>query len=405
MRSRASLVAYAVDTMNDSTPVWLKKAAAFSWRYLLILAAVYITFRAVAIVKVVVLPIILGLFAASVLSPPVQRLKGRGWSPAIATWGTILGLVPVVAVFILFLVPSFADGIEPLGEALDESVQSVTEWLGEGPLGLSQTDIQGYIDDAIAQIEDNAGAITTGVLGGATVAFEIVTGLVLTLLVTFFYLKDGDRAYQGLLQRVSDPDRTRRGLEAAWRTLSGYVRGLAIVGLIDAIFIGIGLAIVGTPLVLPLMSLVFIGGFFPIIGAFISGLLAVAVSFVSGGATDALIILAVVVGVQQFEGNVLHPIVFKKALSLHPLLILIAIGVGGVAFGIVGVFLAVPLTGMAIAVHQAVSNDPESSVVNLLTDRPYETVGRLEALIAERVEGSDDVSNGDDDLDDGHRPE
>jgi predicted PurR-regulated permease PerM len=296
---------------------------------------------------------------------------------------------------VLFLVPSFADGIEPLGEALDESVQSMTEWLSEGPLGLSQTDIEGYIDDAIAQIQDNAGAITTGVLGGATVAFEILTGLVFTLLVTFFYLKDGDRAYQGLLQRVTDPDHTRRGLEAAWRTLSGYVRGLAIVGLIDAIFIGIGLAIVGTPLVLPLMTLVFIGGFFPIIGAFISGLLAVAVSFVSGGLTDALIILAVVVGVQQVEGNVLHPIVFKKALSLHPLLILLAIGVGGVAFGIVGAFLAVPLTGMAIAVQQAVSDDPESSVVNLLTDRPYETTGRLEALIAERVEGPNDVTDED----------
>ena len=281
----------------------------------------------------------------------------------------------------------------------------MTEWLSEGPLGLSQTDIEGYIDDAIAQIQNNAGAITTGVLGGATVAFEILTGLVFTLLVTFFYLKDGDRAYQGLLQRVTDPDHTRRGLEAAWRTLSGYVRGLAIVGLIDAIFIGIGLAIVGTPLVLPLMTLVFIGGFFPIIGAFISGLLAVAVSFVSGGTTDALIILAVVVGVQQFEGNVLHPIVFKKALSLHPLLILIAIGVGGVAFGIVGVFLAVPLTGMAIAVQQAVSDDPESSVVNLLTDRPYETTGRLEALIAERVEGSEEDPDGDDDLEDEHRPE
>lgn len=391
--------------MNDSTPVWLKKAAAFSWRYLLLLAAVYITFRAVVVVKVVVLPIILGLFAASVLSPLAQRLKARGWSPALATWGTILGLVPVVALFVLFLVPSFADGIEPLGEALDESVQSVTEWLSEGPLGLSQVDIEGHLADAIAQIQDNAGAITTGVLGGATVAFEIVTGLVLTLLVTFFYLKDGDRAYRGLLQRVSDPDRTRRGLEAAWRTLSGYVHGLAIVGLIDAIFIGIGLAIVGTPLVLPLMLLVFIGGFFPIIGAFISGLLAVAVSFVSGGGTDALIILAVVVGVQQFEGNVLHPIVFKKALSLHPLLILLAIGVGGVAFGIVGVFLAVPFTGMAIAVHQAVSDDPESSVVNLLTDRPYETPGRLAALIAERVERSDDESDEDDDVESDHRPE
>jgi predicted PurR-regulated permease PerM len=154
------------------------------------------------------------------------------------------------------------------------------------------------------------------------------------------------------------------------------------------------------------MLLVFIGGFFPIIGAFISGLFAVAVSLVSGGVGDALIILAVVVGVQQFEGNVLHPIVFKKALSLHPLLILLAIGVGSVAFGIVGAFLAVPLTGMAIAVHQAVSEDPESSVVNLLTDRPYETAGRLETLIAERIEGLEEVSDGDDGedgLEDGHR--
>ena len=390
--------------MNDSTPVWLRKTAAFSWRYLLVLAAAYITFRAVAVIKVVVLPILLGLFAASVLSPFVQRLKTRGWSPALATWGTILGLVPVVAVFVLFLVPSFADGIEPLGEAVDESVQSATEWLSEGPLGLSQTDIERYIEDATAQIQDNAGAITTGVLGGATVAVEIATGLVLTLLVTFFYLKDGDRAYQGLLQRVADPDRTRRGLEAAWRTLSGYVRGLAIIGLIDAIFIGIGLAIVGTPLVLPLMLLVFIGGFFPIIGAFISGLLAVAVSFVSGGATDALIILAVVVGVQQFEGNVLHPIVFKKALSLHPLVILLAIGVGGVAYGIVGAFLAVPLTGMAVAVQQAVSDDPESSVVNLLTDRPYETARRREAQ-GEHLEGPDDGPDEPADVEERHQPD
>ena len=390
--------------MNDSTPVWLKKAAAFSWRYLLVLAAAYITFRAVAVIKVVVLPILLGLFAASVLSPLVQRLKARGWSPALATWGTILGLVPVVAVLVLFLVPSFADGIEPLGDAVDESVQSATEWLSEGPLGLSQTDIERYIEDATAQIQDNAGAITTGVLGGATVAVEIITGLVLTLLVTFFYLKDGDRAYLGLLKRVPNPDRTRRGLEAAWRTLSGYVRGLAIIGLIDAIFIGIGLAIVGTPLVLPLMLLVFIGGFFPIIGAFISGLLAVAVSFVSGGATDALIILAVVVGVQQFEGNVLHPIVFKKALSLHPLVILLAIGVGGVAYGIVGAFLAVPLTGMAVAVQQAVSDDPESSVVNLLTDRPYEIPRRREAQ-GEHVEEPDDGPDEHADVEERHQPD
>jgi predicted PurR-regulated permease PerM len=362
------------DMTDAPTPNWLNRAAAFSWRYLLFLAAVYVTFEAIVIVKVVVLPIFLGVFAASVLSPVVQRLKARGWSPALSTWGAILGLIPLLVGFTFLLVPSFADGVEPLGDALEESVQSASEWLSEGPLGLSETDIENYVDQAIEQIRENAGAITTGVLGGATVAFEIVTGLVFTLLVTFFYLKDGDRAFHALLEKVADPARTRRGLEAAWRTLSGYVRGLALIGLIDAALIGIGLAVVGTPLVLPLMTVVFIGGFFPIIGAFVSGLLAVAVSFVNGGLADALIVLAVVVGVQQFEGNVLHPIVFKRALSLHPLVILLAIGIGGVAFGIVGAFLAVPLTGVAVAVHQAVSPDSERSVVALLSSRPYERV-------------------------------
>ncbi len=375
-------------------PNWLNRVAAFSWRYLLFLAAVYVTFEAILIVKVVVLPIFLGLFAASVLSPVVQRLKARGWSPAMSTWGAILALIPLVTGFVFLLVPSFADGLEPLGAALEESVQSVTEWLSEGPLGLSETDIQNYVDQAIEQIRENAGAITTGVLGGATVAFEIVTGLVFTLLVTFFYLKDGDRAYHALLERVRHPERTRRGLEAAWRTLSGYVRGLALIGLIDATFIGIGLAIVGTPLVLPLMTVVFIGGFFPIIGAFVSGLLAVAVSFVNGGLTDALIVLAVVIGVQQFEGNVLHPIVFKRALSLHPLVILLAIGVGGVAFGIVGAFLAVPFAGVAVAVEQAVRDDPDRSVVALLSSRPYERKAPAPAAGLEEDDSGTDETDG-----------
>jgi predicted PurR-regulated permease PerM len=173
---------------------------------------------------------------------------------------------------------------------------------------------------------------------------------------------------------VRRPERVEAALAAAWRTLSSYVRGLAMVGFIDGALIGVGLAIVGTPLVLPLAVLVFIGGFFPIVGAFVSGLVAVAVSFVNGGAGDAIIVLAIVVGVQQLEGHVLYPIIFKRVLALHPLVILLAIAIGGVAFGIVGAFLSVPLTAVAVSLHEALADDPDTSLVGLLGSRPYETM-------------------------------
>ncbi len=175
------------------------------------------------------------------------------------------------------------------------------------------------------------------------------------------------------------------------------MRGLATVGLVDAILIGIGLAILGTPLALPLAVLVFIGGFFPIVGAFVSGLVAVAVSFVNGGPTDALIVLAIVVGVQQLEGNVLYPIIFKRALELHPLVILLAIAVGGVAFGIVGAFLAVPLTAVAVAVGQATADDPDNNLISLLQTKPYQTIGTIDRSASDLdTEDNVDEPDGDD---------
>jgi putative heme transporter len=352
-------------------PAWLNRATAFGWRYLLLLATVYVTFLALAFVDIVIIPIVLALFPTTVLSPIVMALKKRGWSPMAAVWGGILATIPIVGLVIGLAVPSFANGIAPLAEDLTRATDEVVIWLEEGPLQLSDTDIQGYIDSAIASIRDNASSIIGGVLGGATAAVNVVTGLGLMLFAMFYFLRDGDRAYQSVLDRGSNPEGLRRGFEAAWRTLSNYVRGLALVGAIDALLIGIGLAIVGTPLVVPLMILVFIGGFLPVVGAFLSGLVAVAVAFVNGGVTDGLIVLAVVVAVQQFEGNVLYPIVFKRALSLHPFVILIAISIGGVAFGLVGAFLAVPLAAVAVAVHQALADNPEDSLVVLLTDRPY----------------------------------
>jgi putative heme transporter len=351
---------------------WLDRAASFSWKYLAVIAAVTVTFYAIGVVKVVVIPLILGLFVAAILSPPVQAFKRRGWPPLLATWAGIAIVIPLVAGLTVLLVPSFVEGLGPLGDDFGAALDSAVEWLESGPLQLSAAEIEGYIEDAWEAFRENLGGLTSGLVGGAAVALEVVTGAVLTLLAAFFYLKDGDTAYQALLRRVSDPDRAHASLSAAWGTLGAYVRGLAIVGFVDALFIGIGLLIVGAPLVLPLSVLVFFGAFFPIVGAFLTGLLAVSVAFVHGGLTDALIVFAIVLGVQQVEGNVLHPIIFRRALSLHPLVILMSIAVGGVAFGIVGAFLAVPITAVVIASHQALHADPDRSVVALARTPLYD---------------------------------
>ena len=353
-------------------PTWLDRAAAISWRYVFVLGAVYVTFLAISRITVVALPVIVGLFVAAVLSPVVQWLKGRGVRPILATWGTLLVLLPIVIGILALLISSLIDGLQPIGDAIGEALDSLIEWLQTGPLALSDVELDQYVNDLISQVQENAGAITTGVLGGATAAIEVLAGLFLTFVVVFFYLKDGDRAVQLVLERVEDPERIERGMVAAWRTVSGYMRGLAIVGLVDAVFIGIGLAIVGTPLVIPIMVLVFVGGFFPFVGALISGSVAVAVTFVNGGLTDALIVMAIVIAVQQIEGDVMYPIVFKQAVQLHPLVVLLAVGSGAAAFGLIGAFLAVPLTAMVVATYMAIAAEPSRGMINLLRSEPYD---------------------------------
>ncbi len=381
---------------DDRVPNWLRHLASLSWRYLLVLGAIYVTFLALGIVKVVVIPVVLALFPASVFSPVVVALRRRGWSPLLATWGTILAVLPILAIILAIAVPSIAGSTQQLGDDLDAATDSVSEWLSTGPLQLSDTEIQQYIDSAVASIRENASGITSGVLGGATVAIELITGAVLMILALFFFLKDGDRAVAGVLARSRNQDRTSKAMDAAWRTLSSYVRGLMVVGAVDATFIGIGLAIVGTPLIPVLMLLVFVGAFFPVVGAFVSGLVAVAVTLVNGGIGSALIVLAVVIGVQQFEGHVLYPIVFRRALSLNPLVILLTLSIGGVAFGIVGAFLAVPLAAVAVSVHQAVSEEPDSTYVALLTSRPYEAAEQAHDVLDPSAEDGEKTEDPED---------
>lgn len=321
-------------------------------------------FRALTTISVVILAFVVALFLAAVLWRPSNWLKDHGFPPALASLLTLAGAVAVIAGIVVVIVPQVADNVDTLVDDLGELVATGRQWLIDGPLGLTDAEIDAYWETFTEWLQRLGG---DSLLGGAAAVLEAVTGTLLAVVVTFFLLKDGRKLVDGLERRLSDEsaDKVEKGFKVGRTALSHYMGGIAIIGLFDAALIAIALWVVGAPLVLPLAVIVFFGAFIPLVGAFVSGLLAVAVAFVNGGMTDGLIILAVVIGVQQFEGDVIMPLVFGQTLRLHPLVILLGVTAGGLAFGLFGAFLAVPLIAVAVAIHEAVADDPESGMLSL----------------------------------------
>lgn len=349
---------------RDSIPAWLIAWGDIAWRLVAIGLVVFFGFRALRTISVVILAVIVALFLAAVLWRPANWLRARGLPGALASLITLIVALAVIAGVIALIIPPVANSFEDLSGDVVELIESGRDWLINGPLGLTEAEIDSYWE-SITEWAQDAGS--DSLLGGATAVLEAVTGAILAIIVTFFLLKDGRRLL-GLLGDRLAPDRAEKvetGVRVGRQALAHYMGGIAIVGLFDAVLIGIALWIVGAPLVVPLAVIVFFGAFIPLVGAFVSGLFATAVAFVNGGLTDGLIILAVVVGVQQFEGDVIMPLVFGQTLRLHPLVILLGVAAGGIAFGLFGAFLSVPLIAVAVAINEAISDDPESSFLSL----------------------------------------
>jgi predicted PurR-regulated permease PerM len=245
-----------------------------------------------------------------------------------------------------------ADEFADLGPTVTEGIGQVKAWLVDGPLGLSQEQIDRYSDQIGEQVRSSGSSIASGVLAGAILAGEVVAGLLLTLVLVFFFVKDGDKICGFALAQVrpENQDLVKALGRRVWGAVGGYVRGTALVALVDATIIGVGLLLIGVPLVLPLALLVFFGAFFPLIGAVLAGTVAVLVALVSGGPGDALLALGVVVVVQQVEGDVLAPLVLGRAVRLHPIVILAVLTGGAVIGGLIGAFLAVPTAAVGVAV-------------------------------------------------------
>lgn len=338
-------------------PAWrvppvLAHAAALSWRFLVVIAAAYALLWVLVRLRVIVIPVILALFLATLLTPLVDRLRRRGWPRLAAAW-TVFGItLLVLAGIITLFVPLIAADLGEVSARAREGVQELQRYLAGPPFNLSAAELDRFIEQAREEIQANSQRITTGVVSGAVLAGEIVTGLIVALVVGFFLIKDSDVIGRWLLDFAGP--RNREHLRAmtgrAAYAMSSYLRGVAIVGLFDAFFIGLGLVLLGVPLAFPLAFLTFVGAFLPLVGAFTAGALAALVTLVTQGLIPALVVVAITVAVQQLEGHVLAPVVYSRAVSLHPIVILLALGTGTVLGGIPGAFLSVPIAAVITAV-------------------------------------------------------
>ncbi len=329
----------------------LRPLPRLSLEFLLVAAATAVIVIAMARLRLVVLPVFAALLATTFLLPVVRRLRANGVPSGLASFLAILMALLVLGLALVLIVPPAVQELGDLGTSAREGLDEVTRWLAEGPLDLNQREIDDAVDSALDAARDNVGGVAHGVVSGATLAAEIVAGFLIALVLTFFFLHDGERIWRWVLSMI--PQRHRHHVDAfgddAFAALGGYLRGVAIVALVDATFIGLGLLALGVPLVLPIALLTFLAAFLPLVGAVVAGAVAALVALVTQGAVDAILVVLIVTAVQQIEGDLLYPLVVGKAIELHPVATLLAVTAGGVLGGIVGAAIGVPVVAVVWA--------------------------------------------------------
>ncbi|MCO8270352.1 AI-2E family transporter [Actinoplanes sp. TRM 88003] len=343
----------------------LRTSAFLSAQTLLVLLMAYVVLWLMGKAWSVLWPVVVALLLTTLTWPIARFLRYRwNWKPALAAaFVTVLFLVVMAGIIVVIAVPVASQSGE-LSQGVVDGIQHVREWASGPPLNFGDDDITGALDAAVDRIQASAGNIVNYTLTGVNTVVNGVITTVLALFLMFFFLKDGPRFLPWLSKQL--PGRLSDDIPAvatrSWDTLGAFVRSQAFVGLLDAVFIGLGLWIVGVPLVLPLAVLTFITAFIPIVGALFAGFVAVLIALVTQGWVDALIVLGIIIVVQQLEGNVFQPMVQSRGLGLHAAVVLLAVTLGGSLAGIIGSLLAVPVAALVSVVYvyirEQLSDDP-----------------------------------------------
>jgi predicted PurR-regulated permease PerM len=347
-------------SVDDGLPRGVRTAGAWAWRIILFVAAAYLLIRVVGLLRVVVIPVVVALLLAAMLEPVAAGLRKRGVNRSVAAALVLVTGLTVVFGGLTLIVQTFLSQLDDLSAQVADGLAEVQNWLVQGPLHLSQTQLSDGLERLQKSITDNQSALTSGALSTAATLGEVVAGFFLVLFTLFFYLRDGGQIWTFLCRLLPLPARipAARAGHYSWHTLVSYVRATVLVAFVDAAGIGIGLAVLRVPLALPLAALVFLGAFIPVVGATLSGVIAVLVALVTVGPVKALIVLGVVIAVQQLEGHVLQPLIMGRAVALHPLAVILSIATGVLVAGIVGGLVAVPLLAVLNTAIRYLSSHP-----------------------------------------------
>ena len=333
---------------RDPIPRSLRVASELAWRSLVVVAVIVLLAFVFARLRIVFLPIVIAILLATILAPLAARLVARSVPRAVAALASLLALLVVVGGMVAVIVPQVATELGDVDVSLDDGVDRLTELVVAAPFGVDQADVERYRQRAVEQLGSQGRLVLGGLLGGAFLLAEIVIGMLLALVLLFFFLKDGREMWEWVVRLF--PQRSRADVSAigsiSWETLGGYFRGIVVIAFADAVALAVVLLVLDVPLVLPLAALTFLGAFFPIVGAFVAGFVATMVALALNGVTTALIVLGAVILIQQVEGDVLQPVVMGRAVALHPVAVLLAVAAGAVVWGVAGAFLAVPLVAI-----------------------------------------------------------
>ena len=341
----------------------LQRAAAYSWRLLVVGVAVAAVIWLTGQLLLVVVPIAVAALLARALAPVSSRLQRAGWRPALAAAVTLFGFVLLLCAVGAAVGVAVAGEVGELGPTLSQGLDDIEDWIVEdGPFDVSRQDVQNLRVQAGEALSSFVSSGRGSIASGALVAGEVVVGALLSLVITFFMLKDGRRFVDRVLGRFPSArrDLARRAAQRGWEGAGGYLRGAALLGIIEAITIGVAILLVGGRLVVPVMVLTFLAAFVPIVGAVAAGIMAVLVTLVTAGTVPALIVVAVAIVVQQLDNDLLAPVVYGRALQLHPLVVLLGIAAGGSLFGFVGTFFAVPVLAVVLNAIDEVRRDLSS---------------------------------------------
>lgn len=354
--------------MKDQIPPRLNYVAGMSWRLLAIIGVIAVFIFIVMQLKIIVIPFLVALLVTALLFPAVRWLSGKGVKRGLAVAMSLVALLVIVAGLVFLVTKQVQSAYPELSDRFGHFLNDSREVLSNEPFNIGVVELNSYTQQAITYAQENSSTLVSGLSSAGSTAGHVFAGIFLALFSVIFLLLDGKNIWRwvtNLFPRVHRKNILEAG-NKGWNTLIGFVKSQVAVAGVDAIGIGLGALILQVPLAIPIAVMVFLGSFIPVVGAVVTGLIAVVIALIFNGWVVAFLMLGVVLLVQFLEGHVLQPFLIGKAVKIHPLAIVLAVAMGTLLAGIPGALFAVPIVAVLnVMAVSLLSNKPVDPKVKL----------------------------------------